>query len=505
MLDLNDQLTNYWAQLDEAYPEITVEELDRGEAPVTVTRTPGLRRRPVLVALAAAAVLLVVLAAVVLLDPFGVDDSPFIEDPTTTTVPASATTEAAPTTSTAEAATTTTASAPLLPVITWELIEDEALDPSGSVLISDVIAAGPGLIAVGDIWSDEDEMATGVIWYSTDGRTWTRVPHEDQVFNNTTIRAIAEGGPGLVAVGNAWNEEFPDSDNSAAVWVSEDGMSWSRVPHNEEVFGGPALQEMFDVTAGGPGLVAVGWDNPLDVWDASAAVWTSVDGLAWERIPHVESIFGGTQMQVMWGVTTDGSQLVAVGHDGLWSGSGGANQPAAVWTSQDGLTWARVRNQMELTTGQDSVFGGDWAIMEDVIAGGPGFVAVGRMGLCRDDCDETGGVWTSVDGTTWHRSQVEKAFGIPYSYMFGVTEIGSGALIGVGHGLDPFTGGGPAVVWASVDGGQNWIRQPHSGTQFGRVSGGPVNMTAVTEFGSQLVAVGEWESDAAVWIGTIED
>jgi hypothetical protein len=58
-------------------------------------------------------------------------------------------TEAAPSTTTAAAATTTTASTVLLPVITRELIEDESLKPSGSVSISDVIAAGRGLIAVG--------------------------------------------------------------------------------------------------------------------------------------------------------------------------------------------------------------------------------------------------------------------------------------------------------------------------------------------------------------------
>ena len=212
--------------------------------------------------LAAAAVLLVALAVVVLLDPFGADDPPFIEDPTTTTVPASTTTEAAPSTTTAEAATTTTASTVLLPVITWELIEDEALNPSGSVSISDVIAAGPGLIAVGDIWSDEDEMSTGVIWYSTEGRTWTRVPHEDQMFNDTVVLGIAEGGPGFVAVGNAFNQEYPDEDTRRQCGPPRIGISWSRVPHNEEAFGGPGLQEMHDVTAGGPGLVSVGWDGP---------------------------------------------------------------------------------------------------------------------------------------------------------------------------------------------------------------------------------------------------
>ena len=44
-------------------------------------------------------------------------------------------------------------------------------------------------------------------------------------------------------------------------------------------------------------------------------------------------------------VATGEPGLVAVGHDGAWSGSGGPGQPAAVWTSPNGLTWTRVPDQ----------------------------------------------------------------------------------------------------------------------------------------------------------------
>lgn len=48
----------------------------------------------------------------------------------------------------------------------------------------------------------------------------------------------------------------------AAVWTSPDGIDWSRVANDDAVFGTqkadlPAL-EMRSVTAGGPGVVAVG-------------------------------------------------------------------------------------------------------------------------------------------------------------------------------------------------------------------------------------------------------
>ena len=46
--------------------------------------------------------------------------------------------------------------------------------------------------------------------------------------------------------------------------MSEDGISWTRVPDNEAVFGRPGeFTYMSSVTAGGPGLVAVGGESPV--------------------------------------------------------------------------------------------------------------------------------------------------------------------------------------------------------------------------------------------------
>ncbi len=81
------------------------------------------------------------------------------------------------------------------------------------------------------------------------------------------MSSVAVGGPGLVAVGAAG----PFDDLDAAVWTSPDGITWSRVPHDEAVFGRGGDQEIFIVTAGGPGLVAVGWNWSGDNLDA--AVW----------------------------------------------------------------------------------------------------------------------------------------------------------------------------------------------------------------------------------------
>jgi len=80
------------------------------------------------------------------------------------------------------------------------------------------------------------------------------------------------------------------SGQDAVVWTSSDGITWSRVPDDEAVFGGtdrPDLnrQWMNGVTAGGPGLVAVGtdgtgvaydpgqWSGASDDFDAAAWTW----------------------------------------------------------------------------------------------------------------------------------------------------------------------------------------------------------------------------------------
>jgi hypothetical protein len=184
------------------------------------------------------------------------------------------------------------------------------------------------------------------------------------------MRSVVAGGPGLVAVGVG-------DTSVAAVWTSVDGITWSRVPHDEAVFGGEGNQEMNSVTAGGPGLVAVGWDGIGDFSSVlrdpgSAVVWTSVDGITWSRVPHDESVFGpADKRQKITSVTVGGPGLVAVGTERIGQDEG-IGVRAAVWTSVDGITWSRVPHD-------EAVFDaelGQW--MWSVTAGGPGLVAIGN-------------------------------------------------------------------------------------------------------------------------------
>ncbi len=196
--------------------------------------------------------------------------------------------------------------------------DEPVFSGAGGGSMASVTVGGPGLVAVGD----------GGVWTSVDGIAWSQVPHDAVVFGgegSLEMVSVTAGGPGLVAVGQV--------EGFAAVWTSVDGITWSRVPHNEAVFGAAGTQRMNSVTAAGPGLVAVGEA------DSGAAVWTSPDGFRWSRVPHNGAVFdaavafGVAGSAVMTSVTAGGPGLVAVGE---------ANDFSAVWTSPGGITWSPV-------------------------------------------------------------------------------------------------------------------------------------------------------------------
>jgi len=295
--------------------------------------------------------------------------------------------------------------------------------------MSSVTVGGPGLVAVGSDgrfsegyeattadgwypWGEQDGAAA--VWTSVDGITWSRVPHDEEVFggaDNQGMNSVTVGGPGLVAVGSVEN----DGDANAAVWTSVDGITWSRVPHDEAVFGGAGDQWMNSVTVGGLGLVAVGGLGLVAVGaglEGTAAVWTSVDGVTWSRVPHDEEVFGGAGGQRMSSVTVGGPGLVAVGFDQPGDDvPSGQARDAAVWTSVDGVTWSRVPHDVTLFGGTGN------QRMHEVTAAGAVLVAVGADGgsyYTRPDAV----VWTSVDGVTWSRVPHDEA-------VFGGAEIHS--------------------------------------------------------------------------------
>jgi hypothetical protein len=442
------------------------------------------------VVVSAAALVLILVGGVALLSRVIGRDTP-VAGTVPTTLEAS--------TPTGVAAVPETPPEPSFPLAWSRIPADEAVfGGRGTQWMESVTAGGPGLVAVG---SDGSNAA---VWTSADGTTWNRVPHDDAVFGGsgaTTMLSVTMGGPGLVAVGYEGSRfGGPEPDALAAVWTSADGLTWSRVPLDESIFGG----WMKGVTAGGPGLVAVGAEG------SGAAVWTSADGATWSRVAQDIEIFGspGGQGYGMTSVTVGGPGLVAVGSNVDVGG-------VAVWTSVDGIAWSRVPDKTLTSTFSPEGF------MWSVTAGGPGLVAVGFDG-------PNAAVWTSEDAITWsqilHDETTFGGLGDLLMSMNSVTTSGEGLVaVGVGgHGV-PLSGPGgsnrqqpgygsllsaSAAVWTSAD-GVTWSRVPHDDTGFGEAGGRWTGVTGVASFGPGVVAVGadktSGDVNAAIWTATTGD
>mgnify|MGYP001820301652 CR=1 FL=1 len=347
--------------------------------------------------------------------------------------------------------------------LVWSRVDlDDAVFPPGSS-VNDIVAGGPGLVAVGATYhADADEgVEYATIWTSADGLAWSQVRYDENVFGvDVEINGVTVGGPGLVAVGGT------------SVWTSDDGVSWSQVPDLDL---DPIYDDMRGVIAGGPGLVAFGQTN------GEAAVWTSADGLTWSRVADDKGVFEASRLHA---VSEGGPGLVAVGV----SETTFPEVVPVIWTSGDGAEWSRVPHD-------GTVFGppGDLYIW-DVIAADTGLVAVGYGPVSETDDSMNGIVWTSPDGVAWSRVPHDEAVfgGDRGEGMLSVAEF-DGGLVAVGSRFGP-------VIWASPD-GDNWSRMPYDSASLGEALG----MGKVVAGGPGLVVLGGADEGPALWVAAQQE
>lgn len=233
-----------------------------------------------------------------------------------------------------------------------------------------------------------------------------------------------------------------------ALWWSDDGLAWhlAQLPSGYEgrQF---SIRTIEDVTAGGPGFVALGASLPL---------W-SVDGQTWSSSTGAGVPYPGRLSAV--GATSDG--LIAYGFDSAVGG------PIAV-QSRDGRDWQRADDLAPRLAGSKFVqwMGGlmllasqaegsgtdvwrvdslDSWVKLGTIDDGVGAVAVSPMGLVA-----FGAVaWVSSDGVSWVRAHNAPTGGI---------EASAGTSVGYVAITARSTGGGCVIelsggeTWTSVDG-----------------------------------------------------
>lgn len=485
------------------------EGLEDRTRPVSVSeaverRVAARRVRPKpLLAVAVALVTCLVIGVPALVGIFNVGNTATDDSMPPTTQPERSVTTVAPVESTTTVAASTSTTAPVPPPIVWRRAQSDSFmhDPAkaseatpANTVIFDVVAGGPGLVAVGT--DGLFENADGAVWYSTDGEEWTRVPDPDGVFGGPAaqyINAVTVGGPGLVAVGYEWL----DGTDAPVVWTSPDGLDWTRVPYDELAFGGEGYPGLSDVIAWDGGLLAVGRQSGDPIAE-KGGVWVSDDGIEWRRVETEPGVFDTHAPAKVYASPLG---VVAVGGGGV--GADGEGQPAMVWWSEDGRTWERIGDRIPVfqSLHNPSVVSGDgnWAGIWDVTTGGPGLVAVGEDGWCtQTGCKVQAAVWTSTDGRTWvRRPDVEET--ARFTKMFAVTSLGE-VLVAVGES-DWGEKHGPAVVWTSLDGGVTWSLAPGDAEVFGSTRDPLVGMTGLIQFGSRLLGAGFSGPDAAVWIG----
>jgi hypothetical protein len=148
---------------------------------------------------------------------------------------------------------------------------------------------------------------------------------------NARINDLIEYEGGLV--GGGWVSE--DDTRIAAIWTSADGIEWERLdaPDLNE----PEDQFIRALTEHEGGLVAVG--NTQNGDDSHVTVWTSPDGAEWERSELAESEEFAAEAQDV--ITTDHGLIMVGGRDA--NAHEDRLHIPGIWMSDDnGVSWTEI-------------------------------------------------------------------------------------------------------------------------------------------------------------------
>ena len=168
-----------------------------------------------------------------------------------------------------------------------------------------VLATADGFVAGGSVGPELFERHAR-LWTSSDGAKWQPVADESDAFADAEVRSIADTGHGLVAVGLVGSAQ---RSTGSVAWTSPDGRTWTRAPSE------PSRQyhgkiRMTDVTAVGSQLIAVG--NYVGLQRGTAISWVSDDGMHWREARSAPVQEQGE----IYAVTPGGPGLIAVGSFG---------------------------------------------------------------------------------------------------------------------------------------------------------------------------------------------
>jgi hypothetical protein len=349
----------------------------------------------------------------------------------------------------------------------WQTLTD--FPSAGAFEVTSVAATPAGFTAVGfAAMPGEDYFGRhqGVVWRSTDGRTWEGAA--DPALQFVTPEDVVALGDSLFLFGtyemcglNLDDECQEPPDTGWAVWRSASGGPWERMPQLVDMQTGT----VDGATTANGSLVCFGWTGD----ESLPTIWTSPDGASWNQtsdlaeIEQVTAVAGTPSGVVAFGTgyspeLDDLELLVAASSDGSHFGSTDAPQLPGT-------------------------------AIQSVAAAGSGLVAIGDT----EDVDfnVTGVALHSSDGLTWSQGSASDgsfngaagraALTVPTGY------------VGIGIVPDPNDFGVlSGISWFSVD-GQSWRTLAPFGSGFSDLdtsASGPAGIVAFT--------VTEVETDVSV-------
>ena len=187
------------------------------------------------------------------------------------------------------------------------------------------------------------------------------------------IEGLTQAPGLLVAWGRVEAVGRNQFNDEGAIFVSGDGVNWRAVTLDDGVGAGDT-SEPHGVATGPLGLLA--WGG-VCCGVEEPALWRSDDGSTWTRLKIAVPPPGIVDV---------------VGRPGGWVAVGVDRDQSAIWTSDDGQTWRKVDLGAE---------GRGKGVIWDVAVAGDRYIAVGTI----EDAGGThdGAVWTSNDGMSWSR------------------------------------------------------------------------------------------------------
>jgi len=252
--------------------------------------------------------------------------------------------------------------------LSWTRMVPDPL--GGNEGVGDLVVTPIGLIAVGYVETPVGDV-DAVVWHSTDGNVWTAsqlaAAGDQFMFSVAWVdgRLVGVGAHQAAADGGL---NAPDGEEDAAVWSSFDGVQWQRELAPD--LAGPEMERIWDVTAGGPGAVAVGRVKQPGQ-PADSAVWTWSVTAGWFRVPDPLGVLADpARHDVMDEVVVFDGVITASGR--VEESDGSIDQ--VTWESWDGINWIAAVHEV---AGDDFV--------SSMVMGPHGSMSVGRIATDTSD------------------------------------------------------------------------------------------------------------------------